>query len=220
VYGRRVAGETLAFGHEGLLYRGSFVLYDRGTRSLWVHVTGECVAGPLAGERLEFLPSVVTTWAEWRAAHPNTTVLLGRRRGGFMGTFAVRGRLQVYGLSVGDPGRDPVLLAYTALAEEGFVEVEVEGRPVLAVLDLETFTAAAFRAEAGGRRLTFAAAAPAGGDPRVRDAETGSLWAPLRGECLAGPLAGARLEQVVATPWVVSRWREHYPDGRIVGGAD
>ena len=82
MYGRQLEGETLSFGHEGILYENSFVMYDRKTESLWVHVTGRAVWGPLKGKQLEFVPSTVTTWQQWKAAHPRTLVLPGFRRGG------------------------------------------------------------------------------------------------------------------------------------------
>ena len=52
-------------------------MYDRGTQTLWIQFLGKPVVGPLAdsGIRLEILPVVVTTWEEWLAAHPDTTVL-------------------------------------------------------------------------------------------------------------------------------------------------
>lgn len=52
-------------------------MYDKGTSTLWRQFTGEPVVGPLVGSgiRLEILPNTVTSWAEWLAAHPDTTVL-------------------------------------------------------------------------------------------------------------------------------------------------
>ncbi len=52
-------------------------MYDRETGSLWNHLRGEPVVGPLAGSgiRLTVLPVVVTTWKEWRTVHPDTGVL-------------------------------------------------------------------------------------------------------------------------------------------------
>jgi hypothetical protein len=60
-------------------------MYDDRTQSLWHHMTGEPVVGPLAssGLRLRVLPVVVTTWTEWRDLHPDTRVLdlhTGHRR--------------------------------------------------------------------------------------------------------------------------------------------
>jgi hypothetical protein len=52
-------------------------MYDHQTNSLWHHLRGEPVVGPLArrGIRLTVLPVVVASWKEWRTEHPDTTVL-------------------------------------------------------------------------------------------------------------------------------------------------
>ena len=52
-------------------------MYDRKTESLWRMFTGEPVVGPLAdsGIKLSFFPVELTTWGEWAAQHPDTTVL-------------------------------------------------------------------------------------------------------------------------------------------------
>ena len=60
----------------GMLWRNSLIIMDRETETLWSHVTGEAIRGPLAGKRLESVPVVHTTWRQWRAAHPDTLVLV------------------------------------------------------------------------------------------------------------------------------------------------
>ena len=52
-------------------------MYDRATETIWHQFTGEPVIGALAGSgiKLIFLPSVLTTWEEWLAEHPDTTVI-------------------------------------------------------------------------------------------------------------------------------------------------
>ena len=75
VYRRTVDGRTLEFDHCGYLYKGSFVMFDKQTESEWLHVTAECMLGPLKGKRLEIVPTQVLSWKEWRLRHPNTTVL-------------------------------------------------------------------------------------------------------------------------------------------------
>ena len=77
MYSTKVNGEALEFGTSGLLYRSNKLMYDRGTKTLWVQFRGEPVVGPLvdSGIVLEVLPIVLTTWSEWQAAHPDTTVL-------------------------------------------------------------------------------------------------------------------------------------------------
>jgi hypothetical protein len=52
-------------------------MYDEATLSLWSNLTGEPVAGVLVGQgiSLPMLPLTVTTWGDWKARHPDTTVL-------------------------------------------------------------------------------------------------------------------------------------------------
>ena len=68
---------TYDFGSSGFLYRSNKLMYDRQTRTLWNHITGEPVLGPLADSdiRLELLPVVLTTWADWQEQHPDTLVV-------------------------------------------------------------------------------------------------------------------------------------------------
>lgn len=65
------------FGTSGLLYESSKLMFDEATHSLWSTLQGQPVIGPLAnsGIQLDFLNVVTTTWGEWRALHPDTTVL-------------------------------------------------------------------------------------------------------------------------------------------------
>ena len=65
------------FGTSGLLYESSKLMFDAGTASLWSTLQGEPVIGRLAnsGVTLEFQPVVTTTWGEWRAMYPHTSVL-------------------------------------------------------------------------------------------------------------------------------------------------
>jgi len=70
-----VNGQVLHFDLVGL--NGSnFVMRDRQTHSEWQQATGEAIAGPLKGTRLEVVPFVVTTWEEWRTKYPQTLALV------------------------------------------------------------------------------------------------------------------------------------------------
>jgi hypothetical protein len=76
-YGSEVSGQRRRFGTSGLLYRSNKLMFDHETMSLWSTAEGRPVIGPLAGKGLELqaYPVVTTTWKEWVAAHPETTVL-------------------------------------------------------------------------------------------------------------------------------------------------
>jgi hypothetical protein len=53
-------------------------MYDRDSHTLWSNLTGEAVVGRLADgmNRLELLPVVRSTWGDWKAKHPDTTVTI------------------------------------------------------------------------------------------------------------------------------------------------
>lgn len=69
--------EPFVLGSSGFLYRSNKLMYDRQTDSLWNQFTGEPVSGPLRNSdiRLKIRPVVITSWAKWRAQHPDTTAL-------------------------------------------------------------------------------------------------------------------------------------------------
>lgn len=218
MYGRTNADRTLSFGHEGVLFRNSFVMYDKETGSLWVHTTGRSVSGPLRGRALEFLPSTVTRWSAWRQDHPETKVLLGRRATGFMGTFGAQGQLERYGLALRPrDGAKATLYPYTLLQERQVAMDPDAPEPVVVVFDPETVTAIAFAAEIEGTRLVLEPTVGEDGARLMRDQASGTVWSRDRGECVAGPAKGKRLRQVPATPWLIERWRGFYPDGRVFG---
>lgn len=79
LYETKVEGrdEPLRFGSSGLLYRSNKLMFDWQTESLWNQFTGEPAVGPLvdSGIVLRQRPVAVTSWADWRARHPQTTVL-------------------------------------------------------------------------------------------------------------------------------------------------
>ncbi len=70
-------GRTFEFGSSGFLFRSNKLMYDQQTKSLWHHMWGEPVVGPLAhsGIRLVPRPVVTTTWQDWVTSHPGTVVL-------------------------------------------------------------------------------------------------------------------------------------------------
>ena len=77
MYSTEINGQTTEFGTSGLLFRSNKLMYDRVTETLWHQFLGVPVVGPLAnsGIRLEVIPNVLTTWGEWLAQHPDTTVI-------------------------------------------------------------------------------------------------------------------------------------------------
>lgn len=59
----------------GLLNRSNKLMYDLATESLFEQFAGVAVSGPLRGTSLPRITVTAATWAAWRAAHPDTTLV-------------------------------------------------------------------------------------------------------------------------------------------------
>ena len=198
MYGRLLDGELYTFGHEGVLYRNSFVMYDHQTSSLWVHTTGQAVKGELRGNQLEFLPSEVVLWRVWLDRHPETLVLdRGGEDEGFMGTFTLPEDTGDFGISVGR-GTTATLFSFPRLQED--LLMEGEGFTLIYIEE-----GASVRAYAtGSLELTWTDEGLASGEQR---------WDPLTGAAIAGDAED--LTRVPATVWLIDRWASFYRDGKI-----
>jgi hypothetical protein len=69
--------EPLVFRTSGLLTRSNKVMYELGTFSVFDTFIGTALSGPLRAEgvALEQVAVVTSTWADWREAHPETTIV-------------------------------------------------------------------------------------------------------------------------------------------------
>jgi uncharacterized protein DUF3179 len=164
---RAPAGQAYTFGTSGLLYRSNKLMIDRQTRTLWNNLTGEPALGPLAGTaaRLPVLPLVVTTWKEWRARHPGTTVLAldremerrwgfsylpgaaARKRAGvsfpvWLRSGALDAGAEIYAVRLGDRAKAyPVERAW----KERVINDQLAGEPLVVVADPESGAVRAYR---------------------------------------------------------------------------
>jgi hypothetical protein len=80
VYSREISGNILNLSASGWTYKGTFVLYDYETESLWYHMPGEngltCISGVYADEHLPEFESIQIRWTYWVAIHPDTKYLI------------------------------------------------------------------------------------------------------------------------------------------------
>jgi len=75
VFDRTVDGQVLDFGVSGNLRHSDLVMYDRLTESWWQQATGRGIVGAYTGTALEFLPSQLISWQQFRELHPDGVVL-------------------------------------------------------------------------------------------------------------------------------------------------
>ena len=227
MYSREIDGELYTFGVSGKLIRNTLVMYDRQTNSLWGQILGRAIEGPLTGAELVFVPAVHTTWAEWRAQHPDTVALVKGYSGnydsysgyyssssaGVIGETFRDERLYTKEFVIGVAGEtEAVAYPFSALNAEPVLNDMVGAQPVLVVFSPASGAGIVFDRIVAGDTLTFS------GDSRsITDAETGSTWDATTGLALAGPLAGAQLARIKSTAVFWFGWKDWYPDTRVYG---
>ena len=75
VFNSTLEGHVLNFGTTGYLRFSNLIMFDRLTESWWQQVTGDAIAGELTGKKLEFLPTSIVSFDDFRRAHPEGLVL-------------------------------------------------------------------------------------------------------------------------------------------------
>jgi hypothetical protein len=217
VYERTLGDRVLKFGHEGILYQRSFVLYDHQTDSLWLQVTGEAVQGTLTGQRLQVIPSTLTYWNRWKERYPQTQVLMGQHAAGDMGTYTglTEEHRDHHGLVVYLQG-SARLYPFSLLDKKGVFQEEWRGEAVAVVYSRPGGLAVAWKRRVGDRVLTFDDHSV--GPPvqfTLRDQQTGSLWDALSGVAESGPLAGESLQRMLGHPILLDRFAVFHPEGTV-----
>lgn len=241
---RRQGGEPFTFGTSGLLYRSNKLMIDRQTGTLWSNLTGEPVLGPGLGkttardpEGLPVLPLTLTTWREWRARNPRTTVLaldrrLGERWGYDYSPGAAERKRQgvsfpagpaiagTRGASALDPGAEVFAVRLRNLAKaypvdlvlrEKVVNDRLGENPLVVVGDSQSGAVRAYRS--GGR--TFA---PGSRADELVDG-TGARW--IAGEdslSPSGPEAFAPLERIPGHQAFWFGWYSFFPESELYRG--
>ena len=170
VFGRELDGEPVEFGVSGLLHNSDLVMYDRKTASLWQQITGTAFAGEKRKQVLRAIPSSMTTWSQWRTAHPDTKVLStdnGLPPGSYdrwpYGDYANSDRL-MFPVSLTDARLHPKMVIYGA---------DIDGHPVAYAQDylLENRK---LNDEINGHSLTVSYADDGG--VMVSDPKSGQEW--------------------------------------------
>jgi len=185
-----------------MLWEHSLVMVDEETGSLWSHLLGEAMRGPLTGERLELLPSTVTDWKTWRHAHPMTSAVMLPRSERRLRRDSYR-ELDRYVIGLAD---DPVARAwrFDLLLEHPVVNDWLGEDAVLVIFDKASLTALVYDRTINGRLIEFEE-----NNGRLVDPETGTEWDPLTGRSFT--TGHVRLQRL---PGVISfehSWRRFHP---------
>jgi len=195
-------------------------MYDHETSSLWSHLTGTAIQGPLSGSQLTVLPATQTRWGAWKTAYPATRVLphdyAGQRDeyaryyaggdAGILGRKRADSRLPPKDLVIGVRVMDlPKAYWLDSVVNAKVINDTFENLP-LVLLATSDESASVYERNLNGQTLTFEAVGST-----VHDHETGSTWEPVTGKAIAGPLAGQSLTPVPATTSFWFGWFDFFP---------
>jgi hypothetical protein len=223
--GGYVAAFRKDYGYEVFGWRRG-VMVVRGTDgTLWSALTGIAFEGPQKGQRLQRIPSLVTTWEHWMTLHPESTA---------------------YDLFDGETYRAvPLPTQLSKEAKRSISQVDERMKPMANVLGVEfdatqkayaldglgeraclldtvgdkevavlwygpTKTAVAYDRRLGEQSLTLYADDVSPESAPFKDKETGTRWT-LAGRAVDGPLRGKELKWVNSIQCRWYAWSAEYP---------
>lgn len=231
MYDRRIAGKELTFGVSGKLHANSLIMYDHQTDSLWSHLVGAAVRGPMNGKQLKPMESTFTRWETWTELYPDSKILtngrhfsLGPGRDPYESYYSstdtgiiptrlsdkrVHPKEYVLGLVINGKAK---AYPYSILSKQQVVNDRFQEVPILAVFEKESATGMVFKRRLKDRVLYFKETRWKDGKGTfLKDDATGSVWNGLTGRAVQGQLKGQRLEAVPATLSFWFGWVDHYP---------
>lgn len=179
---------------------------DLETGTEWSHILGRAVAGKMTGTQLKPIVSDMLTWAAWRKAHPETTVLgMSRTSKNYSGEIYQHAAEFVFGFEVRG---QTYALPMDQLLAKLVHSFSVGDQALVSAVDRQGVVVRLFQANVQGRSLAFQQV----DDETMQDDQTNSHWSISRGEALTGPLRGTQLKQRVGIMSFRRAWERFHPD--------
>jgi Protein of unknown function (DUF3179) len=225
----RVDGERRTF-QVVAMWKGTHVIADHETESLWTSFSGECIWGFHRGVQLGHLPIVQMRWQDCAGLNRGSLVVDGAgesRRGHGAGRWPGSEEAPMDGFADLDPR-----LSFTTLvlgveaggaaraypvsyveAAGGVVNDTVGGVDLVVFAGRTGYSAAAFERRLDDRVFHFRSR-----DGAAVDEETGSIW-DLTGFAVSGSLAGRRLAFVYSQVEEWHAWSAYHPSTDIAPDA-
>lgn len=243
-FSRTVNGEIYDFGTTGRLRFSNLIMYDRQTETWWQQAEGKAIIGTLTGTQLEFLPSAIISWSDFKENYPGGLVL--SKQTGFVRSYGQNpyvgyddvnnppflyqgpetpGRLPpVARVLAIELGSETVAYPYELLSQEYIVNDIVAGEEIAVFWSPGTTSAldAALIADGNDvgtavsyrRRLNDSVLTFFYDGKNIVDKETGSTW-DILGNAISGELTGNHLEPVISVNHFWFSWVAFRPETRV-----
>ena len=160
------------------------------------------------------IPSVVTNWKDWKTKYPQTTILKGKGRGGFMGTYRAFIDIKSFGLIITHFGIAK-LYPFAMLNDKRVINDVIDGVEIVVAYNPSRRTATAWNRFVDNMTLTFIEHFDGQKGFLLKDEQTNSLWDPLTGNAISGVLINKSLQPIPNNPMLTERFPIHFPKGVI-----
>jgi len=239
-----IDGDLLTFGTSGNLRNSDLVMWDRQTESWWQQFTGEAIVGDLTGTQLEFLPTAILSWGDFKTKYTEGEVLsrdTGVARNYGSNPYAGYDNINQFPFLFDGPLDDRILpmtrvlgvtyqessvaYVYDRLFKDLVINDSLGENSIVAFWKAGTASAVDASSIPDGRDVgTTGVFLSAVGDQKLtftslndgtfRDDETGSTW-DILGEAIAGPLEGTFLTSVPHHDTFWFAWAAFTPDSNL-----
>ena len=244
VLNRTLDGTVYDFGTTGYLRYLDLIMWDRQTESWWQQFTGEAIIGELTGRRLEFIPTGIVPWAQFRESHPDGKVLslvAGYARPYGQSPYQdidsitatspreassnganLPSMERVVGVTIEDTA---VAFDYATLTHERVVNRTINGTDLVIFYEPKTLSPLQNLNSGGGVRAVGATGVFSShvngqkltfkfDNGAIVDEETGSHWN-LLGHAAQGPLTGQKLTPILHTDLFWFAWLAFNPTTHV-----
>jgi hypothetical protein len=228
VWGRTVGGVTLTF-HLAGINNQNFLMRDAETGTYWQQISGRAIAGPLAGQQLQLIPSDELTLALWKTEQPAGMVMKdvpADTAGYSPKNWDVEMKREPTVLNFPEHGlanRD-LMLGVTAFGEsrafpyarvlaEGLVEDRIGSTEIILLVGPDKQSVRAFRKTIPDDTEFFRTS-----DGMMIDSQTGSRWN-FKGCAIDGKSAGLCLDRIEAIKDYWFDWRQYHPGTTVYTGS-
>lgn len=240
VLNRTLEDTVYDFGTTGYLRHFDLIMWDRQTESWWQQFTGEAIVGELTGKRLDFIPTAIVPWQQFKESHPHGRVLsrnTGHGRPYGQGAYPALDRIdersptqegpggialpvmeRVVGVTIDDLS---IAFDYQTLGRQRVVNHTIGETDLVVFYEPETLSPFQDLSEDSNGRSVGATGVFS---PHVEgrkltfqftndeivDLETGTRWN-LLGHAVEGPLAGQRLTPLLYGDYFWFAWLAFNP---------
>ncbi|HLO79959.1 MAG TPA: DUF3179 domain-containing (seleno)protein [Chitinophagaceae bacterium] len=221
VYSPLVNGKTETFRLVGMDHFNA-MFEDATTKSWWRQVTGECIAGPLKGQKLTEIQSEQVSLSAWLRAHPTSQILQpdekfkeifekmdvydkGKSKSGLTRRDSLSWQKKSWVIGVSD-GNVAKAYDWNELVEKTMLQDSIQGLYPLIILENDTSSFHVYDRKLANEILTFSKQSE-----NLIDSNTGSTWN-YDGDCVDGKLKGSSLKKISAYQEFLHSWEYFHPN--------